>query len=92
MQNQQDIDLIIRLIGRILGDGKEVTADSPLIGGHGINSMSLVELCLALEDEASGGGFVFDWTSDAAMSTSRGMFRTVASLAEEYARQRNLQQ
>ena len=28
-------------------------------------------------------GFEFDWTSENAMSKSRGMFRTVGALAEE---------
>ena len=29
-------------------------------------------------------GFEFDWTSDAAMSRSRSMFRTAGSLAAEF--------
>jgi len=28
--------------------------------------------------------FEFDWTSEAAMSKSRSLFRTVSSLAEEF--------
>ena len=62
-----------------------VTDDMPLIGGEGVlDSMKLVELCLALEDKAAEIGFEFDWTSDAAMSRSRSMFRTAASLAAEF--------
>lgn len=62
-----------------------VTDEMPLIGGEGVlDSMKLVELCLALEDKASEIGFEFDWTSDAAMSRSRGMFRTANSLAAEF--------
>ena len=61
-----------------------VTDDMPLIGGEGVlDSMKLVELCLALEDKAAEIGFEFDWTSDAAMSRSRSMFRTADSLAAE---------
>ena len=62
-----------------------VTDDMPLIGGEGVlDSMKLVELCLALEDKAAEIGFEFDWTSDAAMSRSRSMFRTAGSLATEF--------
>ena len=66
----------------------EITDTMPLIGGDSpVDSMKLVELCLALEDKASGIGFEFDWTSDNAMSKSRGMFRSIHSLAEEFANQ-----
>jgi acyl carrier protein len=62
-----------------------VTDDMSLIGGEGVlDSMKLVELCLALEDKAAEIGFEFDWTSDAAMSRSRSMFRTAGSLAAEF--------
>ena len=59
-----------------------------LIGSDGLlDSMKLVELCLALEDRADALGFQFDWTSDKAMSEHAGMFRTVESLAVEFDRQ-----
>ncbi|GAB5991723.1 MULTISPECIES: hypothetical protein [Aeromonas] len=62
-----------------------VTDDMPLIGGGSVlDSMKLVGLCLALEDKATEIGFDFDWTSDAAMSRSRSMFRTAGSLAAEF--------
>lgn len=65
-----------------------VTDDMPLIGGESLlDSMKLVELCLALEDKATDMGFEFDWTSDATMSRSRSMFRTAGSLAEEFIKQ-----
>jgi len=67
---------------------QSVTDDTPLIGGEGLlDSMTLVELCLALEDKAAEIGFEFDWTSDAAMSRSRSMFRTAGSLATEFINQ-----
>ena len=60
----------------------------PLIGWESVlDSMKLVELCLALEDKAADIGFEFDWTSDAAMSRSRSMFRTAGSLASEFINQ-----
>ena len=49
--------------------------------------MKLVELCLELEDKATNLGSEFDWTSDAAMSRSRGMFRTAGSLTAEFINQ-----
>jgi len=67
------------------GELLTVTDAMPLIGGESVlDSMKLVELCLALEDKASEMGFEFDWTSDAAMSRSRSMFRTAGSLATEF--------
>ena len=65
-----------------------VSENMPLVGSESaLDSMKLVSLCLALEDKAFDSGFEFDWTSDTAMSTSRSMFRSVKSLAEEYVNQ-----
>ena len=62
-----------------------ITDDTPLIGnGSVLDSMKLIELCLSLEDMAGDLGFEFDWTSDAAMSKSRSMFRTAGALATEF--------
>ncbi len=62
-----------------------ISPETQLIGdGSVLDSMKLVELCLQLEDMASGMGFDFDWTSETAMSRSRGMFRTAAALTEEF--------
>jgi acyl carrier protein len=76
-------------IKKLLDDKSQVVAvDTPLIGGERLlDSMKLVELCLALEDKAADLGFDFDWTSDAAMSKSRSMFRTAGSLATEFINQ-----
>jgi hypothetical protein len=53
------------------------TDDMNLIGKEAsLDSMKLVELCLALEDKAGDLDFEFDWTSEAAMSRSRSLFRT----------------
>jgi acyl carrier protein len=73
-------------ISKLLEDKSLTVADNmPLIGGDSVlDSMKLVELCLALEDKAADMGFEFDWTSDAAMSRSRSMFRTAGSLAAEF--------
>ncbi len=71
----------------------EFDKNMPLIGGaSALDSMKLVELCLALEDKANDIGFDFDWTSEAAMSKSRSMFRSVSTLAEEFVQQYDAQQ
>ena len=81
-------EIIISVINDTL-EGKSVITDKmQLIGGESLlDSMKLVEVCLALEDIAEEHGFEFDWTSEAAMSKSRSMFRSVAALAEEFANQ-----
>ena len=62
--------------------------DTNLVGRNSmLDSMKLVEVCLALEDLADEHGFEFDWTLEAAMSKSRSMFRNVAALAEGFANQ-----
>ena len=79
---------ILKLIKDILAHDNIVTKvdeEMQLIGSDRIlDSMKLVELCLALEDKASDVGFEFDWTSDEAMSKSRSMFRTTGTLIEEF--------
>jgi acyl carrier protein len=77
---------VFHQISQLLEDKSlTVTDDMALIGGDSVlDSMKLVELCLALEDKAADMGFEFDWTSDAAMSRSRSMFRTAGSLATEF--------
>jgi acyl carrier protein len=65
-----------------------ITDATPLIGdGSVLDSMRLVELCLSLEDLAGEHGFEFDWTSEAAMSRSRSIFRTAGALADDFVRQ-----
>ncbi len=82
--------LVFKAIEDLLEDkSRGVTPETALIGGDSaLDSMKLVELCLALEDAASTQGFEFDWTSEAAMSKSRSMFRTAGSLADEFMRQK----
>lgn len=89
MNLEQSKKLVIDVIIATLdNDTIEVTEDKQLIGGDSLlDSMKLVEVCIALEDAADERGLEFDWTSDATMSKSRSMFRTVLSLAEEFSRQ-----
>ena len=88
MNIQKASEIVISAINDALEGNTEVTKDMRLIGGESLlDSMKLVEVCLALEDLADEHGFEFDWTSEAAMSKSRGMFRSVAALSEEFATQ-----
>ena len=93
MHLHQAKEIVISVVNQILEDAKleddiQVTEQMQLIGGESLlDSMGLVTVCLELEDIAYEEGFEFDWTSDAAMSKSRSMFRTVAALAEEFANQ-----
>lgn len=94
MSSTSEIQLTIySIIAQLLEDKSlAVTDDLPLIGSKSVlDSMNLVELCLALEDKATELGFEFDWTSDAAMSRSRSMFRTAGSLASEFISQMEAQ-
>jgi len=81
-------NMIIAAVSKLAGQGTLIETETRLIGAEGVlDSMRLVELCLALEDLAAESGFEFDWTSDSAMSRSRGMFRTVGSLTAEFSMQ-----
>lgn len=88
MDIKQAKEIVIPAINDALEGKYEISEDMQLIGGESLlDSMKLVEVCLTLEDSADEHGFEFDWTSETAMSKSRGMFRSVAALAEEFAKQ-----
>ena len=66
----------------------ELNSKTKLISEESIlDSMGIVEVCVALEDFADEHGFEFDWTSETAMSKSKSMFRTVESLSKEFSEQ-----
>jgi len=88
MDIDQAKEMVISTISDLLEGKVKVAEDMQLIGGESLlDSMKLVEVCVALEDLADENNFEFDWTSETAMSKSRSMFRTVAALASEFARQ-----
>lgn len=81
-------EIVVEVIYKILDNKVKITEDMALIGGASLlDSMKLVELCIALEDRAEELGFEFDWTSESTMSKSRSMFRTIATISDEFARQ-----
>jgi len=88
VDSREIVDWVAKAVSELLEAESPVNGDTPLIGRSGVlDSMRLVEVCLVLEDKADELGFQFDWTSDATLSQSRSMFRTVASLADEFLRQ-----
>ena len=88
MNIEQAKEIVVSTINEALESKTEITEEMQLIGGESLlDSMKLVEVCLALEDLADEHGFDFDWASDSAMLKSRGMFRSVAALAEEFSSQ-----
>ena len=81
-------EIVVSVIDNALGGKVDISEEMQLIGGESLlDSMKLVEVCLVLEDLADEHGFEFDWTSEAAMSKSRSMFRNVTTLAQEFANQ-----
>lgn len=74
--------------GSIDSDNIQMSVDSHLIGSNSmVDSMGLVQTCIALEDKSQEDGFNFDWTSEKAMSTMSSVFKSPSSLAYEYNRQ-----
>ena len=78
-------DIIYKILNDILDNQNEITDETPLIGSSALlDSMKLVELCLALEEISEENNFEFDWTSESTMSNSKSIFRNVSSLANEF--------
>ena len=76
--------------GSIDSDNIQMSVDSHLIGSNSmVDSMGLVQTCIALEDKSQEHGFNFDWTSEKAMSTLNSIFRSPKSLNDEYNSQMN---
>ena len=78
-------------LSEIINDkNADIKVDTPIIGSKSpIDSMGLVQLCLSLEEKAEELGFDFDWTTESAMSRSRGMFRSIDTLSDEFVSQYN---
>ena len=81
-------DDLIDIIKSVLDEDIVINQQSSLIGGNSsIDSMGLVQICLALEERSQSEGFSFDWTSEKAMSSLNSIFKTADTLTEEYNRQ-----
>tara|TARA_B100000073_G_scaffold185662_1_gene153654 strand:+ start:4381 stop:4650 length:270 start_codon:yes stop_codon:yes gene_type:complete len=83
------VDELLILIKEIIGEEFNIDEKCPLIGGNSnIDSMNLVQICLALEEKSTKENFSFDWTSEKAMSTISSVFRNAITLTDEYNRQK----
>ena len=79
---------LIEIIKGVIDEDIKINQRSPLVGGDSsIDSMGLVQICLALEERSQSEGFSFDWTSEKAMSSLNSIFKTTETLTEEYNRQ-----
>tara|TARA_Y100000591_G_C21789357_1_gene675679 strand:- start:301 stop:576 length:276 start_codon:yes stop_codon:yes gene_type:complete len=88
MKQDEANSIVIKTISKILKDKKKVTKEMQLVGEKStLDSIKLVQVCVALEDIAEKYGFEFDWTSATTMSQTQSMFRSVNSLAKEFAKQ-----
>tara|TARA_B100000524_G_scaffold236962_1_gene126221 strand:+ start:377 stop:667 length:291 start_codon:yes stop_codon:yes gene_type:complete len=54
---------------------------------NNLDSMAIVQLCIALEDKSKSFGFDFDWTSEKAMSSMNSIFKTPRSISNEFNKQ-----
>ena len=85
---EQAKEIVKSVIIKATENEKNIHDDMILIGGEGeLDSVKLVEICLALEDVAEENGFEFDWTSENVMSRSRSIFRNISALSKEFAKQ-----
>ena len=81
---------LIEIIKQIIQEDIIIKNNTCLIGGDScIDSMNLVQICIALEDRSKKDNFEFDWTSEKAMSTLNSIFKTPETLTKEYNRQLN---
>lgn len=88
MNIQQSTEIVREVIENILDSDNKINDQTGLIGGNSpIDSMQLVEICLALEDIANEKGFEFDWTSENTMSKSKSIFKNIESLSKEFLNQ-----
>lgn len=79
------IEDLIKLIDEVVDENFELEESTPLIGGNSsIDSMNLVQICIALEDKSEKDGFMFDWQSEKAMSIMNSIFKNPKTLVNEY--------
>jgi len=79
---------LIEMIKEVIQEEITLEEETPLIGGNSsIDSMNLVQICIALEDKSKIDNFEFDWTSEKAMSELNSIFKNPRTLASEYNKQ-----
>lgn len=80
---------LINIIVSLIGENEMLIDENTNLISSGIDSMNLVQICLALEEKSNDEGFDFDWTSEKAMSSMNSILKTPRSLTEEYNRQKS---
>ena len=90
MKSEKDISKKVLEITKRTSKNKNINLKSKLIGSSSfIDSMTLVQLCIALEDYSNKLNFQFDWTSEKTMSRSHSIFRSVDTLVKEFLKQKS---
>ncbi len=88
MITTEEITNILKEIIESEQEKNNLNSSTPLVGPESsLDSMSIVQLFLALEEKASEFGFDFDWTSEKAMSAMNSIFKSPKTLTEEFNRQ-----
>tara|TARA_X000001036_G_C20613742_1_gene780061 strand:+ start:568 stop:858 length:291 start_codon:yes stop_codon:yes gene_type:complete len=93
MDKEKALKIVSETVREVLNQNEvefDLTKDTPIVGINSpIDSMGLIQVCMALEEKAEAFGFEFDWTNEAAMSKSQGIFRSVDALSNEILSQYN---
>ena len=86
MITPEDIIKILKEISEMNNNSlKNINEDSLILNGdNNLDSMAIVQLCIALEDKSKFFGFDFDWTSEKAMSSMNSIFKTPKSISDEF--------
>ena len=88
MITPQEILSLVKEFSELKAEEVNISEDSALVGPNSsLDSMSLVQLCLALEEKSHTFGFNFDWTSEKAMSSMNSIFKSAETLSNEFNRQ-----
>lgn len=88
MQREEARKVITEFVAEILKQEnlpapENLNDQSVLFGSGGaMDSMTLVELMLKLEDYCASAGIQFVWTNDSAMSQRNSNYNTIGSLVE----------
>ena len=92
MITPKEVVQILKEICDMNSNSENINANTLILNGdNNIDSMVIVQLCIALEDKSNSFGFDFDWMSEKAMSSMNSIFRTPESISKEFNRQMLLQ-
>tara|TARA_B100000161_G_C33514373_1_gene397975 strand:+ start:903 stop:1190 length:288 start_codon:yes stop_codon:yes gene_type:complete len=89
-------EYVIKILKEIIESEEEkrvLNNSTSLLGPESnLDSMTIVQLFLALEEKALEFNFEFDWTSEKAMSSMNSIFKSPDTLTEEFNRQLKISQ